>query len=102
MKEYMNEIESMREKIMKLEKNNSSLRINFDHTISNLESRVEKQKEQKFATVMEGFKSELDKKDFQLNKFKLETEKYKNLMESHNVEKLKEIIKQFRNNAFLY
>ncbi len=45
LKEYLNEIEHMRERVAEVEGQNQSLRVTFDRTISSLESKVEKQKE---------------------------------------------------------
>ncbi len=72
--EYEKENLRFREKIAMLEEMNSSLRINFDRVLQNIESKVNEEKEERYAHIFSDFKKELSQKDYKINEIKKESE----------------------------
>lgn len=59
----MKEIQILRERVMELEEINSKLRISFDHTILNIETKVGYEKQKIFDSVVNDYRSEISKKN---------------------------------------
>jgi hypothetical protein len=59
----MKEIQVLRERVIELEDNNQKLRINFDNTIMNIETKVGNEKQKILECVVNDFKSEISKRN---------------------------------------
>ncbi len=67
----MKEIQILRERVMELEDNNQKLRINFDNTIMNIETKVGNEKQKIFECFVNDFKSEISKKNEKIHEMEL-------------------------------
>lgn len=63
LEEYMKEIQVLRERVVELEDNNQKLRINFDNTIMNIETKVGNEKQKILDSVVNDYRSEISKKN---------------------------------------
>lgn len=59
----MKEIQVLRERVVELEDNNQKLRINFDNTIMNIETKVGNEKQKILDSVVNDYRSEISKKN---------------------------------------